>query len=91
LGLPLEPQVIEAEDARSAIDAYLRFRTPEQASLLADLRLEGSPSFLAIDLDGGGDRSNAMRVEHRRDRLESRRRWQFGLRSELLIHGGKDE
>jgi len=91
LGLPLDPRVVEAESAREAIDAYLGARTPEQTSFLADLLLEGSPSVLALDLDGSGDRSNAMRLEHRRDRLESRRRWQFGLRSELLVHGGKNE
>jgi CRISPR system Cascade subunit CasD len=91
LGLPLDPRVIEAENARTAMDAYLEARTPEQANFLHDLRLENWPSVLALDLDGAGDGSNALRVEHRRDRLEGRRRWQFGLRSELLVQGGKDE
>jgi CRISPR system Cascade subunit CasD len=91
LGLPLEPRVVEADDARAAIDAYLKGRTPEQANFLQDLRLVDWPSVLALDLDGTGDRSNAMRVEYRRDRLESRRRWQFGLRPELLVQGGKNE
>jgi CRISPR system Cascade subunit CasD len=91
LGLPLGARVVEAEDARAAIEAYLNARTREQANFLYDLHLADRPSVLALDLDGIGDRSNAMRVEHRRDRVESRRRWQFGLRSELLVHGGKNE
>jgi CRISPR system Cascade subunit CasD len=91
LGLPLDPRVIEAENARVAIDAYLNARTSEQADFLRNLRLEDRPTVLALDLDGAGDGSNALRVEHRRDRLESRRRWQFGLRPELLVQGGTDE
>jgi CRISPR system Cascade subunit CasD len=90
LGMPLDPRVVEAESTRLAIVNYLSGRTPEQAEFLRDLRLEGSPSVLALDVDGTGDRSNAMRVEHRRDRLESRRRWQFGLRSEVLVDGRKE-
>lgn len=91
LGLPVDARVIEAEDARTALDAYLKARTSAQARLLDHLRLADWPSVLALDLDGAGIGSNAMRVEHRRDRLESRRRWQFGLRSELLVEGGKNE
>jgi CRISPR system Cascade subunit CasD len=91
LGLPLDPRVVEGENARAAINAYLELRAPEQITFLHDLRLEDCPSVIALDLDGVGDRSNAMRVEHRRDRLESRRRWQFGLRPELLVQGGKNE
>jgi CRISPR system Cascade subunit CasD len=90
LGLPLDPRVVEAENARAAIDAYVKTRTQEQARFLQDLRVDDWPSLLALDLDGNSDRSNAMRVEHRRDRLESRRRWQFGLRSEVLVDGRKE-
>jgi CRISPR system Cascade subunit CasD len=90
LGLPLDPRVIEAENARTAMDTYLEARTPEQANFLHDLRLENWPSVLALDLDGASDSSNALRVEHRRDQLESRRRWQFGIRAELLVRGGRD-
>jgi CRISPR system Cascade subunit CasD len=91
LGVPLDPRVVEAENARSAMTIYLAGRTPAQAEFLRNLRLDSSPSVLALHLDGTSDRSNAMRIEHRRDRLESRRRWQFGLRSELLVQGGTDE
>ena len=88
LGGPLDPRVVEAEDPRSAIQTYLAARTPEQLKFLRGLRLDGSPSVLALDLDGAG-RFQTMRVERRRDALESRRRWQFGLRSEALVGGGR--
>jgi CRISPR system Cascade subunit CasD len=90
LGVPLDPRVVEAETARSAMQGYLDGRPPEQGKFLRDLRLDGSPSVLALDLDGTSDRSNAIRIERRRDRLESRRRWQFGLRSEVLVDGRKE-
>jgi hypothetical protein len=88
--VPLDPRVIEAETVRLALAIYLAGRTPEQAKFLRDLQLDGSPSILALDVDGTSDRSNALRIERRRDRLESRRRWQFGLRSELLVDGRKE-
>jgi CRISPR system Cascade subunit CasD len=84
LGAPLDPRVVEADDPRSAIHAYLAARTPEQTSFLRGLRLDGSPLVLALDLDGAGDGVDRMRIERRRDALESRRRWQFGLRSEVI-------
>jgi CRISPR system Cascade subunit CasD len=87
LGVPLDPRLIEADDPHSAMLQYLTGRTPEQTKLLHDLRLDGSPSVLALDLDGAGDRSRTLRIERRRDALESRRRWQFGLRSEALVAG----
>jgi CRISPR system Cascade subunit CasD len=87
LGVPLDPRAVEADDPHSAIVQYLAGRTPEQTKLLYALRLDGSPSVLALDLDGAGDRSRALRIERRRDALESRRRWQFGLRSEALVDG----
>jgi CRISPR system Cascade subunit CasD len=90
LGAPLDPRVVEADDPRSAIHTYLAARTSEQISFLRDLRLDGSPSVVALDLDGAGDGVDRMRVERRRDALESRRRWQFGLRSEALVDGRKE-
>jgi len=89
LGVPLDPRELEADDPRSAIQNYLAARTPKQTNFLRDLRLDGSPTTLALDLDGASDRANIMRIERRRDALESRRRWQFGLRSEV-IHGGSE-
>jgi CRISPR system Cascade subunit CasD len=87
LGLPLDPRVVEADDPRSAMPTYLAVRTPEQTKFLGHLRLDGLPSILALDFDGTKDRTNPIRIERRRDALESRRRWQFGLRSETLVDG----
>jgi CRISPR system Cascade subunit CasD len=87
LGVPLDPRVVVTDDPRSAMVLYLASRTPGQIKLLHDLGLDGSPSVLALDLDGTGDRSKTLRIERRRDALESRRRWQFGLRSEALVDG----
>ena len=89
LGVPLDPRAVEADDPRSAIQTYLAARPPAQTNFLRDLRLDGSPSVLALDLDGANDRANIMRIERRRDALESRRRWQFGLRSEVVQGGGE--
>jgi CRISPR system Cascade subunit CasD len=90
LGTRLDPRVVEADDPHLAIHTYLAVRTPEQTSFLRSLRLDGSPPVLALDLDGAGDSADWMRVERRRDALESRRRWQFGLRSEALVRGRKE-
>jgi CRISPR system Cascade subunit CasD len=87
LGVPLDPRLVEADDPQRAMLQYLTGRTPEQTKLRHDLRLDGAPSVLALDLDGTGDRFRTLRIERRRDALESRRRWQFGLRSEALVDG----
>jgi CRISPR system Cascade subunit CasD len=89
LSMPLDPRVVATDDPRSAIQTYLETRRAGQRDFLRDLRLDGSPSVLALDLDGANDHANIMRIERRRDALESRRRWQFGLRSEV-IHGGSE-
>jgi len=87
LGVPLDPRTVEADDPCLAMRAYIAARTPEQTELLRGLRLHGFPTVLALDLDGASDHADRMRVERRRDALESRRRWQFGLRSEALVDG----
>jgi CRISPR system Cascade subunit CasD len=87
LSVPLDPRTVEADDPILAIRAYVAARTPEQAEFLRGLHLNGLPSVLALDLDGASDHTDRMRVERRRDTLESRRRWQFGLRSEALVDG----
>lgn len=84
LGAPLGPRVIVAEDARAAIDAYVAGRTADQTQFMREMQLSEPPFVLALDLDGAADRANTMRVERRRDALVSRRRWQFGLRPEII-------
>jgi CRISPR system Cascade subunit CasD len=87
LGLPLGPRVIEADDPRTAMRIYLSSRTSDQIDILRQLGLDRAPSVLALDLDGANGDVNRLRVERRRDALESRRRWQFGLRSEAIVMG----
>jgi CRISPR system Cascade subunit CasD len=89
LGVPLDPRVVGANDPRSAMETYVAARTPEQTKFFHELRLGGLPSVLATDVDGTRDHSITMRVERRRDSLQSRRRWQFSLRSEVIA--GKPE
>jgi CRISPR system Cascade subunit CasD len=87
LSVPLDPRTIEADDPSLAIRAYIATRPPEQTEFLRGLHLHGLPAVLALDVDGAGDHADRMRIERRRDALESRRRWQFGLRSEALVDG----
>jgi len=87
LSVPLDPRTIEADNPILAIRTYVAARTPEQAEFLRGLHLHGLPSVLALDLDGASDHADRMRVERRRDAFESRRRWQFNLRSEALVDG----
>jgi CRISPR system Cascade subunit CasD len=87
LSVPLDPRTVEAGDPNLAIRTYVAGRTPEQTEFLHSLHLHGLPSVLALDLDGASDNADRMRIERRRDALESRRRWQFGLRSEALVDG----
>lgn len=89
LGMPLDPRVISADGPWPAIDAYVGGRTELQARVLGALRLDEPPAILALDPDGTADRANAMRVERRRDMPVSRRRWQFGLRSEVVERRGE--
>ncbi len=85
LSVPLDPRTVEANDPNLAIRTYVAARTPEQTEFLRGLHLHRLPSVLALDLDGAS--ADRMRVERRRDALESRRRWQFGLRSEAIVDG----
>lgn len=84
LGVPLDARVIAADDVRAALAAYVAGRTAQQAHFLRALHLGDTPSVVALDLDGAPDPTNRVRVEHRRDALVSRGRWQFGLRSEAI-------
>ena len=89
LGLPLAPEIVDAADATSALlhrhqtgpEAFIRQRWLSQSDREAD-------ENLSIAMDSGlaslGD-NRRQRIETRRDTLRSRRRWQFGLRNELIL------
>lgn len=82
--LPFAPQLVEAADARQALAAD-RSATLE-AAVLARLPRPGGPGDLFWDADdngaGAGLTEQADEVFTRRDRLHSRRRWQFIPRRE---------
>ena len=81
--LPLAPRPIEAVDPVAALAARAAACSPPEASLLRRARQEPSVTMdaadaLAFDLP-------VARRELRRDRLASRRRWQFALREEAVV------
>jgi CRISPR system Cascade subunit CasD len=81
LMLPLAPALIDAPDAVAALAA----RSHDQASL--DLLLwPGGADRPVVTLDAAdaGDH-RVQRIEMRRDRPASRRRWQFALREEAVL------
>lgn len=87
LGLPPSPAVIEATDLGEALATYDR-RRAEPARRLRELLLrESRPALLHLDRDEPielGPAWRPRRIERRRDHLVSRRRWQYGLRDELV-------
>lgn len=87
LGLPPSPAVIEARDLGAALLDYDRGRTEPARRLRGLLLRSGRPVRLHLDADDAvdlGSHWRPRRIERRRDRLLSRRRWQFGPRGELV-------
>lgn len=87
LGLPPSPQLIEAAHLSEAFEQYDR-RLSEPARRLGSVLLRsGRPTRLHLDRDAAVELGPVWRLQglvRRRDRLLSRRRWQFGLRDELV-------
>lgn len=82
LGLPLDPQVVEADDVLGALTAR---RTNAEESALLD-RIGREPETLvqlACDGDAPGV-PDGSRIERRRDSVVSRERWQFADRLERV-------
>ncbi len=83
LMLPLAPRRIEAADPAAALAARAGACSAPEASLLRRARQDPQVTMdaadaLTFDLP-------IARRELRRDRLASRRRWQFGLREEAVV------
>lgn len=82
LGLPLDPQITEADDVRGALVA--RRTNPEESALLEKIGHErGQLVQLACDADAPGV-VGSSRQERRRDSVVSRERWQFADRLERV-------
>lgn len=87
LGAPPEPYVIDARDLASAYTAYDERRLPESEALRRKVCQPRPLGRLYLEANGAallGDRYRPVHITRRRDRLLSRRRWQFQLRDELV-------
>lgn len=97
LGMPLAPQIDEAEDPMSVL--LERHRNGPEASLLLPgygrplrdvLADPAAPLTVTLDVrDCPADHpQRPLRIEFRRDQPRSRRRWQFDLREEAVLSAG---
>jgi CRISPR system Cascade subunit CasD len=98
LGLPLAPLAVEAADLAQAYRAYDDQAGEPERRLLSSLRLGADRATLYGDLDllePGIDMIRpgfeVLRIERRRDRIASRRRWQFDLRDEVVAKPARRE
>ena len=89
LGLPLNPECIEADTFMDAFAA--RQPTDEERSVLQHIRVPGA-ARRAIAFDQDAPQAPAgTHVERRRDSLASRARWQFADRLEAIFEMEADE
>ena len=88
LGLPLNPELIEADSFQAAFAA--RHPSVEELAILQGIREQGvAYGEIAYDDDAPGELGNySYRVERRRDAIASRVRWQFTDRLERIQEGG---
>lgn len=87
LGIPPSPKLVEAPDLEKAFATYDRERPSAIDRLRRWVCRSGPLDRVHLDADASlllGDGLRPVRIERRRDRLRSRRRWQFGLRDELV-------
>ena len=89
LGLPLNPEIIEADTFMDAFDA--RRPNGEEKKILQHIRTPGAAQReIAFDDDAPAALAGT-RVERRRDALASRARWQFADRLERIVSEEVDE
>lgn len=83
LGLPLNPEIIEAGTFEAAFHA--RQPNEEERRILQSLRIDGVASGeIAFDHDAPGAQAD-VRIERRRDAILNRSRWQFTDRLEAVV------
>lgn len=90
LGLPLAPDVVEAEDAVAALSArHVAGRESAWRDAFVAPRDAAEP-VVAPDAEAAeADDARLLRIEHRRDSPRSRRRWQFDLREEAVLRAAQ--
>lgn len=93
LGLPPRGTVVAADGLAEALDNYDRDATTPEQALSRDLRILPAAACYYADADLAAPDGDILRpafkligVERRRDLATSRRRWQFDLRDELVLH-----
>jgi CRISPR system Cascade subunit CasD len=87
LGLPSAPRIVAAETLAEAFAIFDRDMPEAERALRVHLALAPSSAPLHADADAStwlGEDHTVRRIERRRDAIVSRRRWQFGLRDELV-------
>lgn len=83
LGLPLNPEIVEADTFMAAFDA--RQPNEEEERVLRCARADGTTrEAIACDHDAPGAPART-RIERRRDAVASRTRWQFADRLERVV------
>ncbi len=85
LGLPLRPDIIEADTFMDAFKAR-RLNDIEKDLIFLDADATAQPEY-AFDHDAPGA-PDSVRIERRRDSIMSRTRWQFSDRSEAVFVPG---
>ncbi|MEQ1613703.1 MAG: type I-E CRISPR-associated protein Cas5/CasD [Hyphomicrobiaceae bacterium] len=86
LMLPMRPLVVEAADLGGAFAAFDAEATPEMTMLWSELKFAPKGHDLIFaDAEGIAPTQPIARLEERRDIPESRDKWRFGLRSEVLL------
>ena len=89
LGLPLNPELIEADSFVAALGK--RRRTSEEEAILRSIRHTGEAhGIVAFDHDAP-NAPEETRVERRRDVVLSRVRWQFADRLESVVMSAGEE
>lgn len=97
LGLPVAPLVLECATLVEALLVHDDRMEPSLREFLSPLRLSPSKARLYCDRDFLDEHAQLpgfriRSVERRRDRIASRRRWQFALRDEVAaIPAGSNE
>lgn len=85
LMLPMRPEIVEARNIAAAFEAYDATEPDSVKALWSTLRYARSGDGLIFaDAEGAHGRP-IERLEERRDIPESRSKWRFGLRSEVLL------
>jgi len=92
LGLPASPKLLDAASVAEAFRVHDKARPEAEREIRHRLRIRG-PGRLYADADARSEGGPTLggelaRIERRRDVAVNRRRWQFGMRDELVARAG---